>query len=241
MTVTEQRKTQLPVVGPTWVARASTLARHVLSVLPDPKRTPLTFGYLMVLLATTITQYLVPDSTLDRIFEESSTNLANLASRPVEVLLLSAGWLTDKDWLGYALAFTLALAPLERRLGVLRAAGIVLTGHVLVTLITEGGVGLAITLGRMPASVEVQWDIGASYLLMTGIGAVLGLLPVSVRVPALGVAALCLALPVLGNPGMTDIGHLLCLATGVCFWPMLRRRGLLGTMWPGRRPWHPAR
>jgi hypothetical protein len=79
-------------------------------------------------------------------------------------------------------------------------------------------------------------DVGASYVLMTAIGAAIGLLPAVVRWPVLAVAGYWLAVsPVLdGGFDMTDTGHLLCLLTGVACWLWLRRRWQLGTMWPVR-------
>lgn len=219
------------------LARASTLARRLLSVLPHPRRTPFTFGYLVLLLASTITLYLVSDSTAHALLLGASTNLVELGSHPVRVLVGSALWLPGQDWVYYAIGLTAALAPLERRLGSWRALAVVAFGHVGVTLVTEGGVGVGILLHRLPVSEAHQLDVGASYVLMTAIGAAIGLLPPVVRWPVLAVAGYWLAVsPVLhGGVDMTAAGHLLCLLTGVACWLWLRRRGQLGSMWPYRR------
>jgi hypothetical protein len=218
-------------------ARSTALARSLVAALPWPRRTPLTFGYLVVLLGTTITLYLVPGSTGHLLLLGSSTNLVELGSHPVRVLVASALWLPGRDWGYYAVGLTVALAPLERRLGTWRALAVVAFGHVGITLVTEGGVGVGILLHRLPVAEAHQLDVGASYVLMTAIGAAIGLLPAAVRWPVLAVAGWFLAVsPALdGDFDMTDTGHLLCLLTGVACWWWLRRRGQLGTLWPGRR------
>jgi hypothetical protein len=246
MTVSEATRQRLaparpaPLVVPLLLVRASALARRLLAVLPHPRRTPFTFGYLTVLLGTTIALYLVSDSTAHALLLGSSTNLVELGSHPLRVLVASGLWLPGQDWVYYAIALTVALAPLERRMGAWRALAIVAFGHVGISLVTEGGVGLGILLHRLPVSEAHQMDVGASYVLMTAIGAAIGLLPAVVRWPVLAVAGYWLAVsPALdGGFDMTDTGHLLCLLTGVVCWLWLRRRGQLGTMWPvgpGRR------
>lgn len=217
-----------------WLGVAGGAARRALDALPHPRRTPFTFGYLMVLLATTLLLFGISDNTADVLMGATSTNLHELAHHPVFVLIASAAWLPSQDWLYYALAFTLLLAPLERRLGTARAVLVVATGHVLVSLLTEGAVGVGIVLHKLPVTEATQIDVGPSYLLMTAIGATIGLLPTAIRWPVLGTAAFWLVYPLLDGLDMTDLGHLLCLFTGVASWFWLRRRGLLGTMWPAR-------
>jgi hypothetical protein len=219
------------------VTRAAGLAQRLLAMLPHPRRTPLTFWYLVVLLVSTVVLYLVSGSIGHALLLDSSTNLVQLGHHPLLVLVASGLWLPGKDWVYYAVALTAALAPLERRLGSLRTLLIVAAGHVGVTLLTEGGVGLGILLHRLPVSEVDQMDVGASYVLMTAVGATIGLLPTVVRWPVLAVAGYWLAVAPaldsgLGGLDMTDLGHLLCLLTGVASWWWLRRRGALGTGWP---------
>jgi rhomboid family protein len=232
MTVAGGRRAAGPA---SWVSRSLSwsrrAARWIVAALPDPRRTPLTFGYLMLLLATTLVQDALPDATVDRVLAASSTNLDNLARRPLVVLLVSAVWLSGRAWVLYAVAFTAVLAPLERRLGVLRTLGIVLAGHVLVSVVTELGVAAGIWLGALPGSAAQRMDVGASYLLVTGLGAAIGLLPARARRPVLGVAGVAFALPLLlDGLEMTNIGHLLCLGVGAVSWPLLRRWRVLGTL-----------
>ncbi|GAA4218572.1 rhomboid-like protein [Actinocatenispora rupis] len=213
------------------------LVRWTVSALPSPRRTPVTFTYLAILLVTTAVLYLVGAGTAERLLDASSTNLDQLTSNPVRALLTSGMWLPGRHWLPYALGFAVSLAPLERRLGGWRTMLVAGTGHVLVSLLTEGAVAVGIGLHWLPAAQASQQDVGASYLLMTSIGAMLGLLPTVVRWPVLATAVVSLAVPVIADPDMTAVGHLLCLGVGVGFWLLLRRRGVLGTMWPGALPW----
>ena len=231
MTVADRGAAGLAAGTTAWMSRSRRAARWFVAALPSPRRTPLTFGYLMLLLATTVVQDALPDATLDRVLAASSTNLDNLARRPLVVLLISAAWLSGRAWVLYAVAFTVVMAPLERRLGVLRTLGIVLAGHVLDSVVTELGVAAGIWLGALPGSAAQRMDVGASYLLVTALGAAIGLLPARVRRPALGVAGVAFALPLLlDGLEMTNIGHLLCLGVGAVSWPLLRRWRVLGTL-----------
>lgn len=232
MTVADEQAAGFAARTTAWLSGPlSRTARWILAALPGPRRTPLTFGYLMLLLATTLAQDALPGAMLHRLLAASSTNLDNLAHRPLVVLLVSAAWLSGRAWLLYAAAFTAVLAPLERRLGVTRTLGIVLAGHVLVSLVTELGVGAAIWLGALPDRAASRLDVGASYLLVTALGAAIGLLPARARRPVLTVAGLAFALPLLlDGLDMTNIGHLLCLVVGAVSWPLLRRWQVLGTL-----------
>ncbi|BCJ34901.1 hypothetical protein Athai_24040 [Actinocatenispora thailandica] len=208
--------------------------------LPGPRETPVTFCYLLALLAGAVLLRVLSADDGARVLAASSTNVVELTSHPVRALVGSAVWLPDGVWLPYAVGFAVTLAPLERRLGGLRALALVATGHVGVSLATEAGVAVAVHVGAMPPAALSRLDVGASYLLLTGLGAVLGLLPRALRWPLLGLAAAGAAGALAVTADLTSLGHLLCLFVGVAFWPALARRGLVGTVWPGRLAWLPV-
>lgn len=220
--------------------RRSRLVRTARRALPGPRETPVTFCYLLVLLAGVILLRALSADDVARVLAASSTNVVELASHPVRVLVGSAVWLPDRVWLPYVVGFAVTLAPLERRLGGLRALALVGTGHVGVSVATEAGVAVAVHAGALPAAALGRLDVGASYLLLTGLGAVLGLLPRTLRWPLLGLAAAGAGGALVVTADLTSLGHLLCLFVGVAFWPLLARRGLVGTVWPGTMAWSPA-
>ncbi|GIL25946.1 hypothetical protein NUM_12000 [Actinocatenispora comari] len=217
--------------------RRTRLVRTVRRALPGPRETPVTFCYLLALLAGVILLRVLDTDDTTRLLAASSTNVVELTSHPVRALVASAVWLPGGVWLPYAVGFAVTLAPLERRLGGLRALALVGTGHVGVSLATEAGVAVAVHAGTLPAAALSRLDVGASYLLLTGLGAVLGLLPRTLRWPMLGLSAAGAGGALAVAADLTSLGHLLCLFVGVAFWPLLARRGLVGTLWPGRLPW----
>ncbi len=195
-------------------------------------RAPLASGFAVVLLGTTIAlRHLVSDD--QAVLHWASTNIDNLATRPLRVIVTSALFLPGEFWLPYAAAIGLTMAPLERRYGPLRTLAVFLSGHVLATLITEGGVAAGIAAGMLPVSEAGQLDVGVSYGIWTSAGAALLLVPRRWRLPVGVGTALAVLVPLLLDPDMTTIGHTLCFAIGLAWWPVLRRT-------PARRAARPA-
>lgn len=190
--------------------------------LPSPARTPFTFGYALLLLATgTFTRLADPDLVRD-VLAHSSTDVANLAERPVLVLVASGAWLVGG--LPYVLAFLVVLSSLERRLGGLRTAGVFLLGHVLATLLTELPVAAWVAAGQLPDSSLRRLDYGISYGLLACAGALAGLLRPWPRWTVLGGIALALVADLVEfTDPLTGWGHLLALAIGIACRPYVRR------------------
>jgi hypothetical protein len=204
--------------------------------LPGPRRTPFTFWYLVLLLASTIVLRLVPRQTGYRMLEWSSTNVLELSQHPVRVILFSAVWLPGLVWAPYALAYTLILAPLERTVGSGWTALVFLSGHLLATLATEVPVAILLWLGDLGRQWETVLDVGVSYGVATTFGALLGLLVPRWRWPGLIIAE-CWVLLVLGvEHDMTSAGHVIALNLGLLWWPWLSRRGVLSSIRPFQQP-----
>ncbi|MFD6433014.1 rhomboid-like protein [Streptomyces venezuelae] len=193
-------------------------------ILPTPTGTPFTFGYALVLAATSLlTRFADPD-VVDSLLHGSSTDVAHLAQSPVLVLVASALWIAGGITSPYAIVFLLVLTALERRIGGLRAAGVFLLGHVVATLATEVPVGFSVLAGHLPDSSLHRLDYGISFGVAASVGALAGLLTPWLRWTVLVCFGGMLVddLIAFADP-MTNWGHLLALAIGVLTWPLLRR------------------
>ncbi len=193
-------------------------------LLPTPAGTPFTFGYVVVLVVTSlVTEYAAP-SLVHALHQGSSTDVAHLVRMPVLVLLASAVWIAGGVLSPYAMGFVFAFTALERRIGGARAACVFLLGHVLATVVTEGAVGLGVLVGHLPDSSLHRLDYGVSFGVATGVGALAGLLTPWLRWPlVLGVGGMVLADLIAFTDPMTNWGHLMAFAVGVALWPSVRR------------------
>lgn len=205
--------------------------------LPSPRATPFTFWYLVLLGLTTVLLHFGRPAAVGRLLAMSSTDAANLAHHPIRVLFLSALWLADAHWLGYAAIFTVALAPLERRVGALWAVLVFASGHVLATLATELPVLWAVHSRLLPEMDAHLLDVGVSYGFFATAGALLLMVPTPLRWWLLATLNCCIAAIYLGSgPTSTDAvvtvaGHALSLYIGMVGWsPWARRRGLVGSL-----------
>lgn len=168
--------------------------------------------------STLITRFAHPNLVLRSL----STNVVNLTSTPVRAFVASA-FVGSGPWLTSALLVALAVGLLERRVGSLRALGVFASGHVIATVLTEGGVWVGMRLGWLPTIERDQIDVGISYGMWAAIAGATVLLPTRQRYLLIPVAIAGVGWPLLNNPGMTTTGHLLALLIGLAWWPALRR------------------
>ncbi len=138
------------------------------------RRLPLTTGLVSALVATALVKRRVDGAALER---AASTNLDNLASRPVRSLLASAVVVEGDHWLAPAAGTAAALGGLEYLAGTRRAAAIAVAGHVLPTLATQAAVWSGIKAGRLPSSARTQVDVGSSYVMTAAVGGLVTVLP----------------------------------------------------------------
>ncbi len=220
-------------------------ARRWLRFVPTPRSTPFTFGYLVLLLGTSLILRFGDPAFTERLLAVSSTDAHNLWRRPIASLLTSALWIEDGGWLGYAVIFAVAVAPLERRFGGLRTAAVFFSGHLLATLATEVPVMALISSGVLPASAGRWLDIGVSYGFLTTAGALVHLLRGRARIA--GIVALELFIvsvyvtddPVSLAAVVTALGHACAAHFGLFIWgPRLRRVPITARshphLWSGR-------
>ncbi|WP_345707368.1 rhomboid-like protein [Kitasatospora paranensis] len=149
-----------------------------------PRRNPFALLYLALLLGTTLFAHLADPQLVRRLQALSSTDVHNLAHHPVLALVTSGCWVAGPLWTPYLWAVAVTVAPLERRVGGRRAAGVLAAGHVGATLLSQGVVLAAVALGAQGDDLLDALDIGVSYGVLASLGALAGLLaPAAGRSP----------------------------------------------------------
>jgi len=184
---------------------------------------PWTFSWLTVLLATTIVQHSVSDSTLDHLLVKRSTNLNNLHHNPVQVLVQSLLWIDGNYWFPYLLSYIIFHATAERWLGSWRWAVIGLTAHVGATYLSQGILRYAIDQGWASSQMVDVRDVGVSYFMAAIIGVLIYHIAYPWRWLYLAAALAKYGLPLI-HGGFTDIGHFSSLLIGFAFYPLIRGR-----------------
>jgi len=193
---------------------------HVVAYI---RASPVTFTYLFIVTITTWVLLGLDPPIVDAVLKAHSSNLAHLRSDPIRVLIRSAFWL-DTYWLLAAVAvIAVVLAPAERWLGTARWIIVFATGHLGATLITAGGLLLAIHAGIVSHSQEGAIDVGVSY----GFAAVAAVftyrLTGRARYAWGGVLLSVVVLAAVVGRTFTDFGHLVAVLLGFAMWPLTRR------------------
>lgn len=209
------------------------------------KRLPFTLGYAILLLVTGVWLSVAPAQEVAHFEQYVSTNLDNLGSRPVPVLILSLS-ATDASyrWLFLGLV-VLALGVCEAWLGTWRTLAVYVGSNIVVTLLVAGWIDHCLDRGTYDVGIRSASDFGVSY----GLNTLLMLLVA--RPPRLwqnaALAALALGWLCLQDPwGFTDqaeffgLGHILAavigfaLAVGVLVRRALLRRRDVNPLHPKR-------
>ncbi|GGV08183.1 hypothetical protein GCM10010495_20880 [Kitasatospora herbaricolor] len=212
-------------------------AGWVLRRVPTPRRTPFTLAFLATLGATTVFSRQADPELVRHLQELSSTDGHNLLRHPLQSLLLSGFWVAGPVWMPYLWAFAFTVAPLERRVGPARAAGVFAAGHVLATLLSQGVVATAVRAGRLGPDALDTLDIGVSYGVLASLGALAALLPRPGRLLVLAGAGLLVADQVATDQDLvTGVGHPAALLLGVLLGCRLRRRTRPPRRARGRHP-----
>ncbi|MGZ4528210.1 MAG: rhomboid-like protein [Mycobacterium sp.] len=190
---------------------------------------PLTYGWLFVLMITTIIQHVLPRRQLHLMLMHHSTNIHGLARDPLDVLFSSLLWIDGRNLEPYLLLFSLFLAPAEHWLGHLRWLTVGLTSHILSTYISEGLLYYAIEEHDAAERLVNARDIGVSYFLV-GVMAVLAYhIARPWRWGYLGVMFIIFGFPLVTMDrielNFTAIGHFTSILIGLCFYPMARAKG----------------
>lgn len=189
---------------------------------------PLTYGWLLVLIVTTIIQNHLTGQQLHSVLLHRSTNIHELGRDPLEVLFSSLLWIDGRNFEPYLLLFTLFLAPAEHWLGQLRWLTVGLSSHILATYISEGILYFAIEERDASQRLVHARDIGVSYFLV----GVMAVLTYHIARPwrwgYLGVLCVIFGFPLITmnrvELDFTAIGHFASILIGLCFYPMTRTR-----------------
>ena len=189
---------------------------------------PLTYGWLFVLMITTIIQNELPGRQLHMLLLHHSTNIHGLARDPLDVLFSSLLWIDGHTLEPYLLLFTLFLAPAEHWLGQLRWLTVGLTAHILATYISEGLLYFAIEDRAASERLVHARDIGVSYFLV-GVMAVLAYhIARPWRWGYLAILFVIFGFPLLTMDrielNFTAIGHFASILIGLSFYPITRTR-----------------
>jgi hypothetical protein len=181
--------------------------------------TPVTVTFVALLGLTTL--WVSHSNDPDAILESASTNIKNLTHIPLRSFVASAVILSGGGYLFAAGQLLLSAGPLERARGSFAMLKVFASGHVIATLLTEGGVAAGVAFGLLPHRDLRQIDVGISYGAFACLAASLVLLPRLWRMTGLAAVAVVVILPLVQNPGMTPIGHILSVAIGLAWWPRL--------------------
>jgi hypothetical protein len=163
------------------------------------------------LVVTSLVRWGVSDDEV--VLRWMSTNVHNLAHRPISSIVASAFYIDSRALAAWSIALAVVLVAVERRYGSLRAIAAFASGHVLATLATEGVVAIGVWRNTLP-DADADWlDVGVSYGLASTLGVAIYLLPARwARLAGAAVGAGLIADLVL-DPDMTPAGH--CLAYGI--------------------------
>lgn len=203
---------------------------------------PATFIYLALLGVTTWVLLGMPDLPRRLFIENQSTNLRELATNPLRVLVRSAFLVTNSELAWWIALFAMLLAPAERWLGSARAIAVFVVGHVGATLIAAVDVWVHITYRGAPESLMRVQDTGASY----GFAALAALSIYRLRgVSRVGLGVVLAAVVGYGaieGTGFTARGHAVAVLIGlslvaVARSPVVRaRESSAGELWELWRP-----
>lgn len=159
------------------------LARAARAARAYPRRNPMTFAYLLIIVAglLLLTQVLSGPAA-DHLKIAISTNPHNMAHKPLTVMLASPLFAaTDSGLPSHLLTIAggvgICMAALERRLGAARTAALFLIANTVATAVATSIAAAAVHSGRYPAQWWDGYDYGISYGVLAIAAAVTPLVP----------------------------------------------------------------
>jgi len=192
------------------------------TVVSYVRLSPGTFAYLTVLSVTTLVMVSSSDQVVTLLLREHSTNLHQLFASPIRVLILSALWAPNYEFLVWAILFALVLAPAERWLGTRRWAAVFGAGHILATLGVAWALWLAIRHGYAAKHLENAIDVGVSYGFASVAGVFSYRLPTKWRWVWIAALMIVTVAALLVGRTFTDAGHFLAVVIGFACYPLTK-------------------
>jgi hypothetical protein len=194
---------------------------------------PGTYLYLLILGVNTFALVHMSPRFRKYFLITHSTNIDELTTHPVKVLIASAVWTETPSFLFWFVVFNLFHVPVERWLGTLRWFAVIVIAHVLATLVSEGTVELLIRSGELSHRTAHTIDIGVSYALSGSVGVLTWFFARPLRWYYLGAATAFYLLLVGSYQDFTNLGHLTAFLIGVACYPLTR--GVPGGDWTPAR------
>ncbi|NMO02342.1 hypothetical protein HH308_14075 [Gordonia sp. TBRC 11910] len=207
----------LPATGPfaptAIVASTKSAARRCVDYF---RGAPVSLIYIFTLLVTWWTLRGATDRVTHGLIASASTNLHNMQTDPLQVLVASAFW---ADPAGTPLMMVIELLAVmvaaERWLGWWKTIAVFAVGHIGATLITVVGIAYAVDHGMMSARITHTADVGYSYGLMALAGALAFRFTGAWRIAWLVGLGGYLGFEVVEDHTFTDVGHLSAMLLGV--------------------------
>ncbi|MFJ1644888.1 rhomboid-like protein [Streptomyces sp. NPDC088258] len=197
---------------------------------------PGTYLWLAALFVTTVALHRMSPEFEDDFLRQRSTNIHELSTNPLRVLISSAFWIDSGSWLPYAVLYTVFHAPAEHWLGSLRWLAVAALAHIGATLVSEGVLSWAVHHGHAPQSAVNTLDIGVSYALAGVIAVLTYRVPRPWHLPYLAAVLIFFGIPLITGRSFTDLGHFSAVLIGLACYPIARGRG----RGPGRTRGRPA-
>lgn len=192
---------------------------------------PAVFAYVAAWTATSLVQQGTPAGLADLSAAVNSTNIVNLLTEPIRVLVTSAVIVAEDGYgfILYVIVYVLIAARLEHRVGSARWVVIAAASHVLGSLLTVGVERLGIVRDLLPTSIALAQDVGVSYVMVGSLGAYLWLVGPRWRWPYRVALAAGILGPLVVTHTIWDLGHFLATVIGtavgwlVMRWPLRDR------------------
>jgi hypothetical protein len=172
--------------------------------------------YAVALLVVTAVLQGRDDVTRQAWVNWTSTSVDNLLDHPVQALVASAFVIGSGRPYAWAVLAVVGLVALAWRLGAWRTLAVVVTAHVLGTLISEGIIAWRVHRGVLPEASRHLVDVGPSYLVVAAlVGAVAAGPWLSRLVGAAGFAVLAPSLfSGLAELDVSAVGHACAVVLG---------------------------
>jgi hypothetical protein len=186
---------------------------------------PGTYLWLAVLFVTTVLVRRMSPEFESEFLRQRSTNIHQLSTDPMRVLISSAFWIDGGSWPSYAVLYTVFHAQAERWLGTLRWLTVAAAAHVLATFASEGVLLWAIRQGLAPQSAVDTLDVGVSYALAGVVAVLTYRIAAPWRYGYVAAVLVFYGIPVVTGRTFTDLGHFASVLIGLACFPLTRHRG----------------